>query len=119
MAKRKALQRRDGERGRYRAKVERFGSKVGYKGYTENTLLLREVVDAQTGQQVTDHLWFTMTKRWESAGVTPGDVVEFDARVKSYRCGYWGHNIDKQIENPPRWDYKLSYPSKIEVIETS
>lgn len=56
----------------------RFGFRDGYKGPVKTILLQDVLLD---GKIVTDHLWFDLTKGFESADLLPGDVVEFCARV--------------------------------------
>ena len=113
---RRGLKQRNGERLRFKGIVQRFGSKPGYHGGVIDTLLLRDVVEAETGETIANHVWFTLTKRWRNARVSVGDTVEFDARVKRYKKGYRGHDWRKRIESPPTFDYKLSYPSKVRVV---
>ena len=62
MSHRKELTKRDGLRFRCRALVGRFGTKPGYQKPPLQTILLRDVVDADTGMRLTDHLWFTVGK---------------------------------------------------------
>lgn len=85
---RKELGKRDGKRFRCRAVVERFGSKAAYRGPPIQTILLRNVVDANTGASLAEHLWFTSGK-W-SRGLAVGDVFEFEARAAEYVKGYQG-----------------------------
>ena len=112
---RKELGRKEEKRLRFRGVFERYGTKPGYRGGLKTTLLIKEIRLSETGQIIADHLWFNFTKRFQN--ITPlnaGDHISFDARVKKYRKGYWGHNEDRQIENPPSWDWKLNYPTNIE-----
>ena len=95
-------------------KVEGFGTKKAFKGPPIKTLLLTHV-RAKEGDQLTDHLWFT-DGVW-SKDLEEGDIVQLDARVKPYQKGYRGHNIEALIDNPLRTDYKLSHPSKVEILE--
>ena len=53
---RQALRVREGDRFRAVATVGRFGSRRGYNGYDEATILLVDIVDAATGESITDHL---------------------------------------------------------------
>jgi hypothetical protein len=64
---------------------------------------------------VTDHLWFDLTKGFESADLLPGDVVEFCARVSIYEKGYKGYRNDV-FDRPIEKDYRLSRPTKIKKI---
>lgn len=95
-------------------KVEGFGTKTSFKGPPIKTLLLTHV-RAKEGDQLTDHLWFT-DGTW-SKDLEQGDIVQLDARVKPYQKGYRGRNIDALIDNPPSIDYKLSHPSKVQVLD--
>ena len=108
------LKRHEGERSRYRATFERYGSESSYRGLPQKTVLLKGVTEMGSGTVVADHLWFTCTKGFQALGeLQPGAVIEFDARVKAYRAGYRGHDLEAMDENPPRIDYKLAWPTKI------
>jgi hypothetical protein len=116
---RKKLRNREDQRTRFRATFARMGTKPGWRGHPEQTLLLQHIVEVESGQRVTDHLWFNFTKGFRAvAPLTAGDIVEFDARVKAYRKGHWGHDDMRAIENPPCWDYKLSHPTKISKVSS-
>lgn len=73
----------------------RFGFRDGYKGPVKTILLQDVLLD---GKIVTDHLWFDLTKGFESADLLPGDVVEFCARVSIYEKGYRNDVFDRPIE---------------------
>lgn len=90
----------------------RFGFRDGYKGSVE-TILLQDVL--LNGKVVTDHLWFDLTKGFKSADLSPGDVVEFCARVNVYEKGYKGYRNDV-FDRPIEKDYRLSRPTKIKKI---
>ena len=105
----------EGERKTFTARVERFGKKPGYTGYSEETILLREVKDDATGEVVTDHLWFTYSKGFEVARVKEGSRIRFDARVKSYAKGYVNHALGAHHK---KRDYRLSHPTKITLLQT-
>lgn len=93
-------------RNRYHATVGRMGIKSNeFKGFPERTILLKNVVNVDTGEVVTDHLWFTVGKTLKNLKLKEGDEITFNARVGTYRKGY----IDKTT------DYKLNYMTKIEV----
>lgn len=94
-------------RDRFYGKFERFGTKTNYKtGKPEKTLLLLDI-RTRSGKVVTDHLWFNFTKGFEKVDVKKplkqGDLLRFDARVRSYTKGY----------EKDQFDYKLSFPSNI------
>lgn len=110
---RKQLASSEGERKKFRAQFIRFGKKVNYKGCSEETILLKEIVDVETNDVVADHLWFGLTRSFEKLSLREGAVVEFEARVKVYRKGYV--NSRYKINNSKK-DFKLSHPTKIKVI---
>ena len=99
----------DGQRFRVKATVERFGTKRGWKGRVDQTLLLTDVTDAANGNPLTDHLW--MKAGVWSKGLNPGDVIAFDARVDAYLKGYLGRR--ENIYAPPSRDWHLEFPSKV------
>lgn len=80
------------------------------------TVLVREVREAESGALLTDHLWFNGGRIWQRAALVPGHVVRFAARVIEYRTGYWGPNRLRQLESPPRRDFKLTPPTQVEVV---
>lgn len=96
------------ERHTFIGTFERFGWKNSFKGPPKQTVLLLNVKEVSTGKVVTDHLWFTMTKGFESLSLVQGDTVRFDARVSYYTKGYKG-----DWDSWPEDDYKLSYPTKL------
>lgn len=109
---RKALAQREEQRPRVVGTFERFGTKRGWQGREETTLLLRDVCDAATGRAVCDHLWFNLTKEFGRLNLQPGDRASFDARVKAYWKGYMGRR-DDVYDKPVGLDYKLSHPTKV------
>lgn len=104
-----------GVRRRFEGVFERFGKKTGYKEIL-TTILLRDVKDVSSGKIVTDHLWFTMGKRFEALRLVKGDVVRFTARVTEYEKGYKGRrnedDYDDYDSKPVEVDYRLSFPTK-------
>jgi len=107
---RKELAAEEGKRKKFKAVFERVGKKVNYKGYSEETVLLKNVVDLESQKVVTDHVWFSYTQGFIKASLNPGDGVEFEARVKEYHKGYVNRNY--KINNSTT-DFKLSNPTKI------
>ena len=91
--------RRDHERFRIQAKVERFSSRFGWKGAKEPTVLLKDITDLATGEVLTDHMWFR-TGRW-SASFRVGDIVSFDARVARYTKAK-GRKFDWHMGRPTK-----------------
>ena len=113
---RKQLAKEEGQRKKFRAIVSRFGKKINYKGYSEITVLLSNIMDAEKNVQVADHVWFTYTSGFEKAGIKEGSLVEFEARIKEYAKGYVNkkYKINQRVR-----DYKLSHPTKIIIIKSS
>ncbi len=109
MAIRNKLKTLNGQRLRFSATVERFGEKSAFKGGPIPTVLLKNVCLVSSGECVTDHLWFTKGKSWESCST--GSKVEFDARVTVYEKGYKGRR-DDVYDAPIEIDYRLDRPTK-------
>jgi hypothetical protein len=110
---RKRLASAEGVRKKFKAVFTRFGKKVNYKGYSEETVLLTHITDADSGEVVADHLWFACTAGFEKANLQPGVTIAFDARVKEYAKGY----VNKKYGiNNRKKDYKLSHPTKIVIV---
>jgi len=96
-------------RKRYRATVGRMGIKSNnFKNFPERTIVLNNVIDTETNEEITDHLWFTVGKQLKKLKLKAGDVISFNARVGTYKKGY-RHDIK---------DYKLNRMTKI-VVEQS
>jgi hypothetical protein len=112
LGKRRELEKRDGLRFRCQAVVDRFGTKPGYRGPPVSTILLRNVIDASTGNLLTDHLWFT-TGKW-SSGLVVGMSFQFDARATDYIKGYQGHR--EVYDAPVSRDWKLERPTKTVIM---
>jgi len=112
---RKELASQEGQRKKFTATFDRLGKKVGYQGYAEETILLKNITD-ETGKRMADHLWFRYTQGFVKLKLLPGDHIEFEARVKEYRKGY----VNKALNiNNKTSDYKLSHPTKINVVKKS
>ncbi len=110
---RKELAKEEGKRKKFKAVFVRLGKKMNFKGYTEETILLKNVVDLESNKVVADHVWFGYTKGFLQITPTEGVVLEFEARVKEYTKGYVnkGYQIDHS-----KTDFKLSHPTKIRKI---
>ena len=111
---RKKLAEDEGQRKTFRGVFSRFGKKKNFKGYSETTVLLSNVIDVEQKVVVTDHTWFSLTKGFEEIKLEEGMIVEFEARIKAYTKGY----VNKRYGfNQQKTDYKLSHPTKITVVE--
>jgi len=113
---REKLADKEGERRSFRATFVRFGSKRGYQGYKEETILFRNVVDLSTDKLITDHAWFNLTKGFERLKLNPGTQVTFDARVKEYHKGYVNGRYG--LDNRKK-DFRFSHPTNVSIVTTS
>jgi hypothetical protein len=101
------------ERKTFRAQYSKIGKKKNYRGYSEDTILLTNIIDISTNEKITDHVWFTFSKSFDALNLQIGDVIEFDARIKGYKKGY----VSKALGiNQRTSDYKLSHPTKIRKV---
>ena len=107
---RRALANEAGQRKKFHAVFARFGKKINFQGHSEETILLKNIVDLETQQVVADHVWFSYTKSFQNIRLEEGCHVTFDARIKKYVKGYVNkkYRIDQRRE-----DFKLSHPTKI------
>ena len=99
------MENKYGERDIFYATFVRKGSKRGWHGEEKPTLLFKDVRD-QDGNIISDHLWFNLTNSFEDAFLIEGDIIRFTARVDVYTKGYERDD----------WDFKLSRPTKVEVM---
>ncbi len=113
---RKGLAKVEGERKKFQATFSRVGKKTNYQGFSEDTILLTNILDIETGKVVADHLWFSFTKGFEDAKIKEGMLLEFDARVKPYKKGYVNKRLGLRSQ---KIDYKLSHPTKIVAVKSS
>ena len=109
---RKELAKKKGERRSFHATFVRFGSKRGYQGYKEETILLKNIVDLATNNVIADHVWFSFTKTFQRLKLIEGAQIAFDARIKEYHKGY----VNKRygIDNRKK-DYRLSHPTNVSI----
>ena len=107
---RRQLATQIGERKKFHATFVRWGKKTNYHGFSEETLLFKNVVDLASNKIVTEHVWFAYTKNFQKISFEPGMLIEFEARVRQYTKGYKNsrYNINRQTI-----DYRLSHPTKI------
>ena len=111
---RKALAARNGDRFEVIATVRRFGSRRGWKGRDERTILLVDLFDADAASELCDHLWFKLGQ-W-AEGLAVDDRIRFEARVSTYDKGYRGHREDAWDAPPPATDWRLERPTKVEKL---
>ena len=110
---RKTLATRAEQRAPFQGTFARFGTKRGWQGRQDQTVLLLNIRD-QTGTVVCDHLWLNLTKALGKLDLQPGDAVAFEARVKAYVKGYQGRRED--VWKPVQIDYKLSHPTHVRLV---
>jgi hypothetical protein len=111
---RKELSKMENVRSSFVGTFKRYGTKTNYNGFPEKTILLVDIKSAE-GRAVSDHLWFNFTKQFEKLGeLKEGDIVSFDARVRTYIKGYV--NFREEIDNR-ELDYRLSHPTKVEILK--
>ena len=113
---RTGLKKIDQVRKKFQGVYHREGRKTNWKGYSETTILLKDIKD-ESGRIVTDHAWFALTRGFEDLGqLNAGDVIEFEARVTEYRKGYVNRRISVDQRSV---DYKLSRPTKLRLVGRS
>jgi hypothetical protein len=101
-------------RSEWIGKVKKFGEKTTYKGYVEQTVLLVDVINASNETIHTDHIWLTVGKNLR--GLKIGMRIKFTARISEYLKGYLGSRYDDYNPTVLETDYRLSYPSRFEVL---
>lgn len=111
---RTALSKEENQRKTFKAKFIRVGKKRNFKGFSEDTILLQDVIDVAENNLVADHVWFTFSKIFEVAGIREGDVITFDARIKRYSKGYVNKALGFKKRNI---DFKLSHPTNVAIVE--
>jgi hypothetical protein len=104
---RRALAQREEQRTAFTGTFVRLGTKRGWEGRQDQTVLLAHIRD-QHGNLVCDHLWFNLTKQF---------AVAFVARVKVYWKGYQGRR--EEVWKPIEQDYKLSHPTQVRKVTTA
>jgi hypothetical protein len=88
------------------------GKKRNYNGYSEDTILLINIIDGESKELVADHAWFSYTKGFEKVQLKEGTVLEFEARIKAYAKGYINRGLGMTKR---KTDLKLSHPTKIKI----
>lgn len=110
MAARLELGQYEGERRTFRGRFERLGKKR-CEGRESPTVLLRDIIDVQTGWLVTDHLWLNLTKGFAELNLQCGDVVQFNARISLYERGRANQKRKKTASKNRDWG--LVRPTKV------
>lgn len=107
---RSELEKLNGERKRFRAVIEEFGTGRGPRR-TETVLLVDVCRTDDPTAVVADHVWFKKTAAFQAVAL--GDVIEFDANVEPYEKGY--QNFRLGIDETTI-DYRLSKPANVEIV---
>ena len=103
------------ERAQFTGTFERFGTKRGWRGQIESTILLVNIKD-ENGRIVEKFAWFNVGKRFKALILRKGYVVSFSAKVE--KC--LRENYDSYTEDCKKSSfYKLVNPTKIAVISTN
>ncbi len=108
-----ALRPNLGKRSLYTGTFERTGKKESYVGPMLTTVLLKNITD-ESGNVVTDHLWFNETKALAAACLKEGDVVAFHAKVEEYEKRHFVRRGATYLVCSK--DYKLTRPTRIVVV---
>ena len=87
---REDLAKREGQRLRVQAKIDRYGSTPDGSVY-----LLTDVRDMSSGEELTDHVWMPIGK-W-AAGLRPGDIIAVDVTIKAYIKGNSWKSVDFRL----------------------
>lgn len=110
---RSKLQQYEGSHATFTGVFRRFGKRTTRTGETITTVLMTSIKN-EDGEVVADHVWIVRTRGFDAVTLKPGDVVRFRAKVRAYEKGYrgtrdmWGKPLER--------DYKLSYPTNMEVV---
>lgn len=101
----------------FRGKFARYGYKrnhdrSGFEHYVPTIMLTNvQVYTNDQWHDVTNHLWFNLTKGFAKLGLlAKGDLILFHGRVNDYFKGYF-----TQIA---QHDFKLSYPTQIKYAKS-
>lgn len=99
---RKELAKLNGSRLLFSAVFGRYGTKTNYNGFPQETIMLADV-RFENGDLATEHIWFTVGKRLESIGhLSENDKISFEARINTYRKGYYKDDFDYKLSNPTK-----------------
>ncbi len=109
-----------GQRTRFRGRFRRYGIRPKLVLPPVRTLCLEDIEDAENAEGIVlaDHLWFTCGQRFADLGeITEGQVLEFSATVTEYEKRHYLGRPERQRTMSERGtDYRLSYPSRIEIV---
>jgi len=102
------------QRKRFRGRFGRYGTK-SVSCDPERTIVLVniECLDGKEWTVVADHSWLNLTTEFAAIELRLGDVVEFDATVRTYWRGVFTDTRYKAPDDGPPLDYCLLDPAEI------
>lgn len=104
------------KRHRFRARFVKLTDNPGYKRGAV-AIILSSVKLWPDADRVAARLSFTWSVRFQRLGkLTPGQWIEFEARVARVETGYDGPDWLLQIENPRKVEWRLRHPSKVRLV---
>lgn len=110
---RKKLKELKDKRIKIIAGFEKFGTKINFKGFPEQTALFVNLTD-ENNNELCDHIWFTVGKRIANLNLKYGNIVSFEARISEYVKGYVNF---KEYVDERTIDYKLNNPTNFKIIK--
>jgi hypothetical protein len=108
---REALKPYEGKRRRFKGVILRFGRKpcfIGDETKYRDTIVIGDVTDVESGMEVSDHCWLTLSTTTGCKKFQVGNIVEFDATVLAYKTKRREWEGGKYTET----DFQLARPTK-------
>jgi hypothetical protein len=105
-----------GTRHLFRARYMELIDKPAYKG-TTTTIRLRRVTVLNDAKRIPGIVYIPWTKQFQRLGrITPGQWIEFEARVARVESGYKGPDYLLRREKPLRVSWQLKNATKIRLV---
>ena len=105
-----------GTRHVFRARFVQLADKPGFKGMT-TIIRLRRVTVWNDGRRIPGCISLPWAKQFQRLGrLTPGQWIEFEARVARVESGYKGPDYLLRREKPLRVSWQLKNPTKIRLV---
>ena len=83
-----------------------FGS---VKGKKKAKIILRDLINADTGQYLADHVWMDVNNEINNLNLEEDEKLFFVGKVTRYNKGYRGHNLETILDSrAPSYDYTFS-----------
>jgi hypothetical protein len=100
----------------FRAKFVKLADKPGYKRGAV-AIIFSNVKAWPDADRVAARITFTWSVRFQRLGkLSPGQWIEFEARVARVETGYAGSDYLLRIEKPRKVEWRLRHPSKIRLV---